>query len=143
MRINTLLFDLPRETQEQIQADFDSELKLSSRHCSLVHFMNNHHARPDSYRSIDDPMYCDPTTAEITEVIDHLASAYSIGSVTKQLGLQNKSNPTDSLNRWKTGESRIPYPAWRLLLILDGRVVEVNRIPESDGSQPWKYNYNR
>lgn len=143
MRINPKLFELSNETQVKIREDYDHEIDMSSRHCALVHFMNNHHSRPDSYRSIDDPLYRDPTIEEITEVIDHLAKVHSLGVVAKQLGLKSKSNPTRSLNRWKTGESEMPYTAWRLLLILDGRVVEVNRIPDADGSKPWQYNYNK
>ncbi|MGR5187859.1 hypothetical protein ACPV3S_20695 [Photobacterium damselae] len=143
MRINPKLFELSLEEQQQIKDDFDTEMELVSRHCSLVHFMNNHHSRPDSYRSIDDPRYRSPTPAEIAEVIDHLAQVHSLGIVSKQLGLHNKSNPLRSLHRWKSGEKEIPYTAWRLLLILDGRVVEVNRMIESDGSRPWEYNFSR
>ncbi|RJX65824.1 hypothetical protein DZ860_20910 [Vibrio sinensis] len=137
MRINPTLFDLPKEKQEKIREDFDYELDLVSRHCALVHFMNHHIDRPDSYRSIDDPLYREPTAEEITEVIDHLAEIHSLGVVSKQLGLKSKSNPTRTLNRWKSGENEIPYPAWRLLLVLDGRVVEVNRIPDADGQKAW------
>lgn len=137
MRINPTLFDLPKEKQEKIREHFDYELDLASRHCALVHFMNHHIDRPDSYRSIDDPLYRDPTAEEITEVIDHLADIHSLGVVSKQLGLRSKSNPTRTLNRWKSGENEIPYPAWRLLLVLDGRVVEVNRIPDADGQKAW------
>ena len=141
MRINPKLLELPNLVQQQINEDFTTENYLSSRHCSLVHFMNDHYLRPDSYRSIDDPSYRDPTLEEISEVIDHLASIHSYGVVAKQLGLKGKSNQTRALKRWKNGENAIPYPAWRLLLILDGRVVEFNRIIEPDGSKPWAYNY--
>lgn len=142
MRINTELFDLPKEKQQTIREHFEHELDLSSRHCALVHFMNNHIDKPDSYRSVDDPKYRDPTLQEIADVIDHLASVHSIGIIAKQLGLKSKSNPTRTLNRWKNGEHEIPYPAWRLLLILDGRVVQVNRIPDADGTKAWMKHYD-
>ncbi len=141
MRINPKLFDLPKEKQEAIREHFDHELDLASRHCALVHFMNRHIDRPDSYRSVDDPKYREPTPEEITEVIDHLAEVHSLGVVAKQLGLKSKSNPTRTLNRWKSGENEIPYAAWRLLLVLDGRVVQVNRIPDGDGAKSWTKYY--
>ncbi len=143
MRINTELFDLPKEKQEFIREQFDHELDLSSRHCALVHFINHFEDRPDSYRSIDDPDYREPTTDEIKDVIDHLSSIHSLGIVSKQLGLKGASNPTRTLNRWKSGENEIPYAAWRLLLILDGRVVQVNRIPDADGSKVWSKYYKK
>lgn len=141
MRINPKLFELSKEIQKKIRDEFDNELDLSSRHCALVHFMNRHIERPDSYRSIDDPSYREPTIEEITEVIDYLADVHSLGVVAKQLGLKSKSNPTRTLNRWRSGENEIPYAAWRLLLVLSGRVVQVNRIPEADKSKPWTKNY--
>ncbi|NOH36547.1 hypothetical protein [Vibrio chagasii] len=141
MRINPDLFELPKKQQEKIRDEFDHELELSTQHCALVHLMNRHFERPDSYRSIDDPNYRDPTKEEITQVIDYLAKVHSLGVVAKQLGLKSKSNPTRTLNRWRNGENEIPYPAWRLLLILAGRVVQVNRVPELDNSKPWTKNY--
>ncbi|MCD9468963.1 MULTISPECIES: hypothetical protein [Photobacterium] len=140
MRINTKLLELPNLVQQQIEEDFTTENYLSSRHCSLVHFMNDHYLRPDSYRSIDDPSYRSPTLPEITEVIEHLASIHSLTIVAKQLGIIGV-NQTRTLRRWQKGINIMPYSAWRLLLILDGRVVEVNRIIEEDGSKPWTYNY--
>ncbi len=142
MRINPELFELSKEKQEAIREHFDHELELSSRHCALVHFMNNHIDRPDSYRSIDDPKYRSPIPREVADVIDHLASVHSLTIVAKQLGLKTNSNPTRTLNRWKSGENEIPYAAWRLLLILDGRVVQVNRIPDGDGVKSWAKYYD-
>lgn len=143
MRINPALFDLSKEQQESIREKFDHELDLVTRHCARVHFMNGHHERPDSYRSIDDPKYREPTLDEIADVIDYLSSFHSISTISKQLGLNTKSNPTRTINRWIDGVYTIPYPAWRMLLILSGRVVQVNRIPESDGSKPWMKYYER
>lgn len=142
-RVNMSLFDLELEKQEQILADFNYDERLSSRHCALVHFINESHKQPDSYRSIDDPKYREPTKEEVAEVINHLAEIHSKTIVSKQLGLKTESNPTKTINRWIRGESAIPYTAWRLLLILDGRVIETNRIPDGDGSKPWQYNYNK
>lgn len=63
--------------------------------------------------------------------------------VTKMLGIKGKSNPMRTVNRWIDGENAIPYSAWRLLLILDGRVVQTNRLPTDTGEKPWKKYYQK
>lgn len=137
-RVNSNLMDLDTDIQDQILSDFNYDERLVTRHCALVHFINEHYQQPDSYRSIDDPDYREPTKDEISIVIDHLAKIHSKTIVAKQLGLKIDSNPTKTLNRWIKGESTIPYTAWRMLLILDGRVVETNRIPDGDGYRAWE-----
>ncbi|MGF1804237.1 hypothetical protein L4C31_03180 [Aliivibrio sifiae] len=84
-------------------------------------------------------------SGEIKDVINHLSTIHSLGVVSKQLGLKGASNPTRTLNRWKTGVNEIPYSAWRLLLLLllDGRVVLVNRIPDADGTKAWTKYYEK
>lgn len=142
-RVNSKLFELESEIQDKILAEFNYDERLSSRHCALVHFINEHYQRPDSYRSIDDPNYREPTKEEISEVIEHLAKIHSKTIVSKQLGLKIESNPTKTINRWMKGESSIPYTAWRMLLILDGRVIETNRIPDGDGYRAWEKFYGK
>lgn len=130
-------------SQDPANEELAHNKQISIRHCEIVHTQHEQRQVPDSYRSIDDPLYRDPTPSEIAEVIDHLSKVQSKTIVAKQLGLQNKSNQTRSIERWKSGECRIPYPAWRLLLILDGRAVETNRIAEPDGSKPWSKFYGK
>ncbi|PSV33674.1 MULTISPECIES: hypothetical protein [unclassified Photobacterium] len=143
MRVNTDLFSLSAEVQAEINERHEYEQELSRRHCSYVHFIAESINQPDSYRSIDDPEYREPTPSEIREVFEHLAHVHSKGIVTKMLGIKGKSNPMRTINRWIDGESSIPYPAWRLLLILDGRVVQTNRLPTEIGEKPWKKYYKK
>ncbi|WP_305846487.1 hypothetical protein [Photobacterium kishitanii] len=139
--INPKLLAETAENQDKILAEFEHDIELTRRHCAQVHFVSEHIYRPDSYRSIDDPLYRDPTGEEIKEVFEHLASLHSKGIVTKMLGIRGTSNPTRTITRWIDGTNTIPYAAWRLLLILDGRVVETSRIPAADGSKPWEQFY--
>lgn len=141
MRINPRLFDEDTTTQKEILEHFEHEDELSRRHCSYVHFISELFKSPDSYRSIDDPKYRQPTGNEIKEVFEHLASLHSKRVVCKMLGIKSKTNPTQTINRWINGESEIPYSAWRMLLILDGQVVQTNRLTSSDGSKPWEKFY--
>ncbi|PSV01213.1 hypothetical protein C0W80_09995 [Photobacterium leiognathi subsp. mandapamensis] len=141
MRINPKLFNLSAEKQEEINERHEYEQELSRRHCSYVHFIAESFSQPDSYRSIDDPEYREPTPDEVKVVFDHLANAHSKSVVTKMLGIKGKSNPMRTINRWIEGETAIPYPAWRLMLILDGRVVQTNRLPTDMGETPWKKYY--
>ncbi len=137
MRINPKLFEESKEAQDRILKRYEYEDELSRRHCSYVHFMAELHKAPDSYRSIDDPKYRPPTGEEIKEVFEHLAGVHSKGIVCKMLGIKSKTNPTQTINRWIEETSAIPYAAWRMLLILDGRVVQTHRLLESNGSKEW------
>lgn len=141
MRINPKMFDESAQKQKEILEHFEYEEELSRRHCSYVHFMAELYKAPASYYSIDNPKYRKPTGIEIKEVFEHLAGIHSKGVVCKMLGIKSKTNPTQTVNRWINEESEIPYSAWRMLLILDGRVVQTNRLIESDGSKPWKKFY--
>lgn len=143
VQINSELFELSRAQQDEIVEQFEHEMALSRRHCAHVHFTANHHQRPNSYRSIDDPRYEPPTLEEFNEVVQHLEAAHSLGVVSKMLGIYKSNDPNKTIKRWMNGESRIPYAAWRLLLILDGRVVQVNRLPEADGAKPWAKFYSQ
>lgn len=143
MRINTNLFNLSAEKQQEVSEVHEHEQELSRRHCSYVHFIAESINQPDSYRSIDDPDYREPTPTEIQEVFDHLAVVNSKLVVTKMLGIKGKTNPMRTVNRWVDGENAIPYSAWRLLLILDGRVVQTNRLPTDTGEKPWKKYYQK
>lgn len=140
-RLNTELLELPGSQQDEILERYQHDLELSQRHCSYVHFMASHYKRPNSYRSIDDPQYEPPTPGELTEVVNHLAAIHTLGTVSKMLDIYSKNDPNKTIKRWMAGTSRIPYSAWRLLLVLDGRVVQVNRITEPDGSKPWAKYY--
>lgn len=142
MRINPRLFDEDSATQDSILERFEYENELSRRHCSYVHFISESFKSPDSYRSIDDPKYRKPTGEEVKEVFEHLVSYHSKGIVCKMLGIKSKTNPTQTVNRWISEESDIPYPAWRMLLILDGRVVQTNRLTTPEGEKPWTKFYD-
>ncbi len=139
MRINPKLFEQSSEKQKEILERYEYEDELSRRHCSYVHFMAELHKAPDSYRSIDDPKYCPPTGEEVKEVFEHLATIHSKGVVCKMLGIKGTSNPSRTITRWIDETSAIPYAAWRMLLILDGRVVQTNRLLEDDGSKAWAH----
>lgn len=142
MRINPRLFDEDSTTQKDILERYEHENELSRRHCSYVHFMSESFKSPDSYRSIDDPKYRQPTGEEIKDVFEHLVSFHSKRVVCKMLGIKSKTNPTQTINRWISEESDIPYTAWRMLLILDGRVVQTNRLTMPDGDKPWAKFYD-
>lgn len=136
--INPKLLGESKENQDKILSEFEHDIELTRRHCGQVHFVSEHIYRPDSYRSIDDPQYRKPTGEEIKEVFEHLASLHTKGIATKMLGITGTSNPTRTITRWIDGTNNIPYAAWRLMLILDGRVVETNRIPTTTGEKPWE-----
>ncbi|WP_240002642.1 hypothetical protein [Photobacterium kishitanii] len=139
--INTKLLNDTAENQDRILEEFEHDIELSRRQCAHVHFVAEHIYRPNSYRAIDDPKYRNPTGEEIKEVFEHLASMHSKGIATKMLGIKGTSNPTRTITRWIDGTNTIPYAAWRLLLILDGRAIETNRIPTEIGDKPWEKFY--
>jgi len=135
------LMNRSKEELEAAMEHFDHEVELTRAHCGLVHFNHMVPFAPDSYRSIDDQKYVEPTPDEIKFVIEHLAKAHSKAVVSKMLGLKTSNDPTRVINRWMKGEAKIPYAAWRLLLILDGRVVQVNRLPDPNGVKSWEKYY--
>ncbi len=140
--MNLNLLDLSFDEQEKITEKFEFEKNLSVAHCAVVNFCSEAHPQPDSYRSIDDPLYREPTHDEFKEVVEHLASVHSLGVVSKMLGIYRKNDPNKTLKNWMNG-AKIPYTAWRMLLILDGRVVETNRLTLPDGKKPWAKFYER
>lgn len=137
-RVNLQLLDLSEEDQQRIIDSFQHDLHLTKRHCALVHFIENKSDQPNSYLPIDHPNYLPPSKNEFCEVVNYLAKVHSLSTVSRLLGIYKENDANKTINRWMNGNTSIPYSAWRMLLILSGRVVEVNRIVESDGSRPWE-----
>lgn len=141
MKIENELLNRSLEEQKRAVERLDHDFELTKQHCLIVHVENSVMLSPDSYRSIDHPKYVEPTCDEIKTVIDHLAGIHSKTIVSKMLGLNVSNDPTRTINRWIKGDAKIPYAAWRMLLILDGRVVQVNRLPDANGVKHWQKFY--
>lgn len=140
-RVNPKLLDLSEEEQQKIIDSFQNDLYLTKRHCALVHFIENKSNPHRSYLPIDNPNYLAPSKAEFSDVVKYLAKVHSLSAVSRMLGIYKENDANKTINRWMNGDTAIPYTAWRLLLILSGRAIEVNRIIESDGSKPWEHNW--
>lgn len=134
--MNLNLLELGFDDQEKINDKFNFEKNLSIAHCAVVNFCPQELLLPNSYRSIDDPKYQPPTQDEFNGVVMHLANVHSLGVVSKMLGIYRKNDPNKTIKNWMNG-AKIPYTAWRMLLILDGRVVQTNRLTMPDGEKPW------
>ncbi|CAH6913082.1 conserved hypothetical protein [Vibrio chagasii] len=113
---------------------FSADEYRAQRHVSGVHLKHEYCISPDSYRQADDPNYREPTLEEINDVADQLLLIFSKKRLSKMLGIDTGSNKTRQLNRWTTGESKIPYVGWRMLLIVSGRVSQFFRVPDTEGS---------
>ncbi|MCD9465112.1 hypothetical protein GLP30_18910 [Photobacterium phosphoreum] len=139
--MNLNLLELDFDAQAKINQKFNFEKNLSIAHCAVVNFCPQKAILPDSYRSIDDPKYQHPTQNEFNEVVEHLAQVHSLGVVSKMLGIYRKNDPNKTIKNWMNG-AKIPYTAWRMLLVLDGRVVQTNRLTMPDGDKPWAKYYD-
>lgn len=75
--------------------------------------VNDNKDIPASYRRYDEG-WQKPSPEEITETF----APFTQDEIIKMLGFEE----TRSVRRWKSGEKDISYAAWRLFLILTGRV---------------------
>ncbi|MEC6816821.1 hypothetical protein VXS05_17530 [Photobacterium toruni] len=140
--MTTKILDLSLEKQREIIDLYEIDCELVYQHVAMVHFSNDSLNQPDSYRNIDDPDYKVPTPEEITDVVNYLAKIHSKTILSKMLGIFEPKDPNRKINKWCKGESKIPYTAWRLMLIFAGRIVQVNQVTQLDGTKPWRYSFD-
>lgn len=130
--------DKKKEWHERIE--FEEE--IARNHAISVCLHADMANMPDSYRSIDDPDYRDPTLEEVNHVITSFNEIHSLVMISKMLGIHSEQLPTRVINRWRSGEKQMPYCSWRMLLIISGRATQYARIPDFVGEKKWEKLYS-